>query len=45
VLGSVDLERGYPSHEVLERCRRVAVQLVVTGSRERDAAIAAGSTS
>jgi hypothetical protein len=45
VLGSVDLERGYPSHEVLERCRRVAVQLVVTGSRERDAAIDAGSTS
>ena len=45
VLGVTDLERGYPDRKHLERCRDVAVQLIVTGSRERDAAIAAGSTS
>lgn len=45
VLGVTDLERGYPGREHLERCRDVAVQLIMTGSRERDAAIAAGSTS
>lgn len=39
VLGSSDLERGYPSRDVLGQHREVAVQLVVTGSRERDAAI------
>lgn len=45
VLGTVDLERGCPSRETLARCRRIAVQLVVTGSRERDVAMSAEATS
>jgi hypothetical protein len=43
VLGLADIERGYPSLEHLQRCRRAAVQLVVTGSRERDLSLAAQS--
>ena len=43
VMGLAETERGYPGAEQLQRCHQAAVQLVVTGSRERNQALAAHS--
>lgn len=40
VIGLAEIERGYLDAEQLQRCHQAAVQLVVTGSRERDQALA-----
>ena len=40
VMGVTEIEFGFPGPEMLHECLRAAVQLVTTGSRERDHALA-----